>query len=112
MTDANLCLGRIIPKYFPKIFGPKKDEPLDKDSTITAFNKLTQEINEFVQSSESYDKKLLTIEEVAMGFIRVANEAMCRPIRAITQGKGHDTSNHILACFGGAGMLNVLNYIL
>ncbi|CAG2174014.1 unnamed protein product, partial [Oppiella nova] len=103
VTDANLCLGRIIPKYFPKIFGPKKDEPLDKDSTIAAFNKLTQEINEFVKSSESYDKKLLTIEEVAMGFIRVANEAMCRPIRAITQGKGHDTSNHILACFGGAG---------
>lgn len=25
------------------------------------------------------------MEEVAMGFIRVANEAMCRPIRALTQ---------------------------
>lgn len=24
-------------------------------------------------------------EEVAMGFLRVANEAMCRPIRALTQ---------------------------
>ncbi|CAG2102314.1 unnamed protein product [Medioppia subpectinata] len=103
VTDANLCLGRIIPKYFPKIFGPKKDQPLDKDSTINAFNTLTNEINEFVKFSESYDKKFLTVEEVAMGFIRVANEAMCRPIRAITQGKGYDTSNHILACFGGAG---------
>ena len=28
-------------------------------------------------------------EEIAMGFIRVANEAMCRPIRNLTQGKGY-----------------------
>lgn len=27
----------------------------------------------------------MTIEEVAMGFIKVANESMCRPIRALTQ---------------------------
>lgn len=38
-----------------------------------------------------------------MGFIRVANEAMCRPIRAITQARGYDTTKHALACFGGAG---------
>lgn len=45
----------------------------------------------------------LSLEEVAMGFIRVANEAMCRPIRALTQSRGYDTSRHALACFGGAG---------
>ncbi|CAG8509076.1 15482_t:CDS:2 [Funneliformis mosseae] len=28
---------------------------------------------------------------------------MCRPIRLLTEAKGYDTSNHILACFGGAG---------
>lgn len=38
-----------------------------------------------------------------MGFIRVANEAMCRPIRALTQSRGYDISKHALACFGGAG---------
>lgn len=38
-----------------------------------------------------------------MGFIRVANESMCRPIRALTQSRGFDTSKHVLACFGGAG---------
>ena len=27
----------------------------------------------------------MTVEEVAMGFTKVANEAMCRPIRALTQ---------------------------
>lgn len=45
----------------------------------------------------------MSLEEVAMGFIRVANEAMCRPIRALTQAKGYDTARHALACFGGAG---------
>ncbi|TKS87865.1 5-oxoprolinase [Collichthys lucidus] len=49
------------------------------------------------------DTSEMSVEEVAMGFIRVANEAMCRPIRALTQAKGHDTSQHVLACFGGAG---------
>jgi N-methylhydantoinase A/oxoprolinase/acetone carboxylase beta subunit len=45
----------------------------------------------------------MTPFEVALGFIRVANEAMCRPIRNLTQAKGHNTSRHVLACFGGAG---------
>ncbi len=38
-----------------------------------------------------------------MGFVRVANETMCRPIRALTQMKGYDVGRHTLACFGGAG---------
>lgn len=38
-----------------------------------------------------------------MGFIKVANETMCRPIRALTQMKGYDVAAHALACFGGAG---------
>ncbi len=38
-----------------------------------------------------------------MGFVRVANETMCRPIRALTQMKGYDVGQHTLACFGGAG---------
>lgn len=41
--------------------------------------------------------------QVAMGFIKVANETMCRPIRALTQMRGYDVSQHVLACFGGAG---------
>lgn len=45
----------------------------------------------------------MSVEEVAMGFVKVANENMCRPIRALTQAKGYDTSHHVLACFGGAG---------
>jgi 5-oxoprolinase (ATP-hydrolysing) len=32
-------------------------------------------------------KKTLSIEEIALGFIRVANESMSRPIRALTEVK-------------------------
>jgi len=101
ITDANLVLGRILPEHFPKIFGPDNNQPLNKQKTIDLFNKLTEEINRFLQSQN--DRVSMTVKEVAMGFIRVANEAMCRPIRAITQGKGYDTSVHMLSCFGGAG---------
>lgn len=44
-----------------------------------------------------------SIDEIALGFVQVANEAMCRPIRALTQMKGYDVEKHVLACFGGAG---------
>merc|ERR1719422_2785959 len=66
---------------------------------MAAFESLTKEINEFNKN----ENKVMSKEEVAMGYIAVANEAMCRPIRALTQGKGYDTSRHALACFGGAG---------
>lgn len=118
VTDANLRLGRLIPKYFPKIFGKHENEPLDSVATSKAFQELTRKVSSitkelwilllslivlfffFQQVNERFD---MTEEEVAMGFINVANEAMCRPIRALTQAKGHDTSRHVLACFGGAG---------
>ena len=44
-----------------------------------------------------------TVDEVAYGFIRVANEAMARPIRNLTTMKGYDVTKHVLSCFGGAG---------
>uniref|UniRef100_A0A0V0G356 Putative oxoprolinase n=1 Tax=Triatoma dimidiata TaxID=72491 RepID=A0A0V0G356_TRIDM len=101
ITDANLILGRILPEYFPKIFGPKENEPLDKEATQKAFRQLQNEINSFMTEQNIEETK--TIEEIAMGFIDVANESMCRPIRSVTQGKGLDTKEHVLACFGGAG---------
>ena len=103
ITDANLCLGRILPDYFPKIFGPKEDQPLDKVATMAAFDELTAEVNHFKGQDGQSGQPPMSREEVAMGYIAVANEAMCRPIRALTQGKGYDTARHALACFGGAG---------
>ncbi|CAI5715102.1 unnamed protein product [Hyaloperonospora brassicae] len=99
VTDANLVTGRILPEYFPKIFGPNEDEPLDVTGSKRAFESLTKEIN----ASAGANRAKYTVEEVASGFLRVANEAMCRPIRNLTQNKGYDISTHVLACFGGAG---------
>lgn len=47
--------------------------------------------------------KSYTLDEIVYGFIRVANEAMARPIRNLTTMKGFDVTAHALACFGGAG---------
>lgn len=47
VTDANLALGRLLPEYFPKIFGPNENAPLDQEATLSEFQKLTQDINRF-----------------------------------------------------------------
>lgn len=100
VTDANLVLGRLFPEFFPKIFGRSEKEALDVDATLKEFTKITSDIN---QHNAEANKVKLSVQEVAMGFVRVANEAMCRPIRALTQSRGFDTSKHALSCFGGAG---------
>jgi 5-oxoprolinase (ATP-hydrolysing) len=100
ITDANLYLGRILPEHFPKIFGPNEDQPLDDVATRKAFEDLSKEINQYLQNN---NLPTMTTDEIAYGFLTVANETMCRPIRHITEGKGYDASLHTLACFGGAG---------
>eukprot|EP00126_Sphaerothecum_destruens_P007440 Sdes_comp19850_c0_seq1m12083 len=101
ITDANVFLGRIQPAYFPKLFGPDENQPLDYEITRKAFETLTHEINQ--SEAARSKKKQFTPQEVALGFLQVANETMCRPIRELTQSKGFNPSDHILACFGGAG---------
>ncbi|SPO29546.1 related to 5-oxoprolinase [Ustilago trichophora] len=98
ITDANLVTGRLAVEMFPKIFGPNEDQGLDVDASQSSFEELTREIN-----AHSSSERKLSVDEVAQGFIRVANEIMCRPIRALTEARGYSASKHILASFGGAG---------
>lgn len=100
ITDANLLLGRIEPQLFPHIFGENADQPLDVEATRQAFAELTKTINATLQKRGEPE---MTVEEIAEGFVKVANEAMCRPIRQLTEAKGFDVRDHSLACFGGAG---------
>ncbi|XP_061341150.1 5-oxoprolinase 1 [Gastrolobium bilobum] len=102
ITDANLILGYIIPDYFPFIFGPNENQPLDVKSTREEFEKLARQINAYRKNQDPSTKDMM-VEEIALGFVDVANETMCRPIRQLTEMKGHETKNHALACFGGAG---------
>jgi 5-oxoprolinase (ATP-hydrolysing) len=100
LTDANLFLGRIIPRYFPAIFGENADMPLDREASEAGLRDICEEIN------ADFKKRALaplSVEEVAMGFIEVANESMMKPIRELAAAKGFDPSEHELVCFGGAG---------
>ncbi|KAF1845295.1 putative 5-oxoprolinase [Cucurbitaria berberidis CBS 394.84] len=96
VTDANLALGRLIPEHFPSVFGPNENEPLDRNIVLTKFEELTDLINRDTGRSLSWT-------EVASGYLKVANQAMCGPIRSLTEARGHDVSRHDLASFGGAG---------
>ena len=62
VTDANLILGRLIPDYFPKIFGPNENQPLDLEVTTQKFQEMSDEINKFVD-----DDKKMSLEEIAFG---------------------------------------------
>ncbi|MBN2809293.1 MAG: 5-oxoprolinase, partial [Deltaproteobacteria bacterium] len=75
VTDANLVLGRLQPEDFPCIFGPDENLPLDLEASRCAFTQLTQQINE---DYVSQGRSPMTLEEVAYGFIQVANEVMVR----------------------------------
>jgi len=90
VTDANVMLGKLIPDFFPKIFGPKQDLPLDADAVRTGFTKLSAEIGR-------------SCEEVADGFIKIAVENMANAIKKISVQRGYDVTRYALNCFGGAG---------
>lgn len=96
VTDANLYLGRLLPEFFPKIFGKNEDEGLDVEASKRVLQELADQVNKETS-------KNMSVDEVAYGFLTVANESMTRPIRSITEAKGHDSSKHRLATFGGAG---------
>ncbi|HEY2446565.1 MAG TPA: hydantoinase B/oxoprolinase family protein [Rhizomicrobium sp.] len=89
ITDANVLLGKLRKDRFPRIFGPRRDEPLDDDSVRAAFEKLA-------------DAASRTPENVADGFIRIAVENMANAIKRISVARGHDPRRYALACFGGA----------
>jgi 5-oxoprolinase (ATP-hydrolysing) len=96
ITDCNVILGKLRPEYFPKVFGPNGNAPLDIDGTINKFELLKQEI------SKATGKKQ-TVGAIAEGFIEIAVENMANAIKKISVERGHDVSTYTLCCFGGAG---------
>jgi len=96
VTDCNLILGRIVPGLFPAVFGPAGDEPLD----LAAARNVAADV---AASVERGTGRRLSVEEIAEGFLAIANENMAAAIRKISTARGHDVSRYTLACFGGAG---------
>ncbi|MFZ2067461.1 MAG: hydantoinase B/oxoprolinase family protein, partial [Xanthobacteraceae bacterium] len=92
VTDANVMVGKLIEDFFPKIFGPAQNQPLDAAAVRTAFAALAKEIGDGRSA-----------EEVADGFIRIAVENMANAIKKISVQRGYDVTRYALNCFGGAG---------
>ncbi len=87
VTDANVMLGKIQPRYFPKVFGRAGDELLDAEVVRTRFLELGQS---------------RPAEEIAEGFVRIAVGNMANAIKHISVQRGHDVTAYTLCCFGGA----------
>jgi len=92
VTDANVMVGKLIPDFFPRIFGPQQNEPLDADAVREAFAKLANDISDG-----------RTREQVADGFIKIAVDNMANAIKKISVQRGYDVTRYTLNCFGGAG---------
>ena len=96
VTDANLMLGRIQPDYFPRVFGPRGDEPLDAAATARGFAELAGQITAASGQPRSS-------AEVAAGFLEIAVANMANAIKKISIQRGYDVTRYALATFGGAG---------
>ena len=97
VTDANVMVGKLLPDFFPKIFGPAQDQPLDAAAVRHDFNNLAQKI------SMSPAGREMSAEQIADGFIKIAVENMANAIKKISIQRGYDVTRYALNCFGGAG---------
>jgi 5-oxoprolinase (ATP-hydrolysing) len=102
VTDANVMVGKIQPRYFPKVFGPHADEPLGDEIVVAKFRELTQRIAGSASRTGAKGAEL-TPEACAEGFIEIAVQQMANAIKKISVARGYDVTRYTLQCFGGAG---------
>ncbi len=96
ITDANLLTGRLPLSTLPETFGPERNSLPLISETRRGFESLLEEVNHTLKLS-------LTPEELALGFIEVANEKMASAIKEVSISEGVDIRDYSLICFGGAG---------
>ncbi len=92
VTDANVMTGKLIPDLFPKVFGPRCDQPLDGAIVREKFAALAREIGDGRSP-----------EAVADGFLAIAVAKMAEAIKTISVARGYDVTRYALNSFGGAG---------
>ncbi|MBC7600377.1 MAG: hydantoinase B/oxoprolinase family protein, partial [Polaromonas sp.] len=90
VTDANVMVGKVQPRYFPKVFGANADEPLSFEAVQAQFDVLAAQTGR-------------APEAVAEGFIHIAVQQMANAIKKISVARGYDVTRYTLQCFGGAG---------
>lgn len=90
VTDANVMVGKVQPKYFPKLFGAHANEALSFDAAKAQLDVLAEQTGR-------------SPEAVAEGFIDIAVQQMANAIKKISVARGYDVTRYTLQCFGGAG---------
>ncbi len=96
VTDCNVMLGRIQPEFFPSVFGPLGNLPLDGEVVREKFTALANDLHAATDNQRSP-------EQVAQGFLAIAVEKMATAIKKISVQRGYDITTYTLCCFGGAG---------
>jgi 5-oxoprolinase (ATP-hydrolysing) len=96
VTDCNVMLGRIQPDFFPRVFGPQQDQPLDREVVAARFAERAAEIERATGTPWSP-------VAVAEGFLTIAIDNMANAIKQISTQRGYDVTEYTLCCFGGAG---------
>ena len=96
VTDCNVMLGKLQPAYFPAVFGPAQDQPLDPAPVKVRFESLAGLI-----AAETGIQR--SVEDIASGFLKIAVANMANAIKKISVQRGYDLTDYTLQCFGGAG---------
>ncbi|MDB9971644.1 hydantoinase B/oxoprolinase family protein [Alphaproteobacteria bacterium] len=102
ITDCNLLLGYIQVNNFPKIFGELGNESLNRNASIKALKNIANKI-------QKLSKKNMSVYELALGSISIANESMANAIRNISIERGHDIEKHALVGYGAAAGQHICN---
>ncbi|HEY0315063.1 MAG TPA: hydantoinase B/oxoprolinase family protein, partial [Sphingomonas sp.] len=90
VTDCNVLLGKVQPDFFPAVFGPHGDQPLDAAVVRERFEAFAAQAGQ-------------PPRQVAEGLVAIAVASMAHAIKRISVARGHDVTRYTLACFGGAG---------
>ena len=96
VTDCNVMLGKLQPRFFPHVFGPDGDQPLDRAVVEAKFEALAAEIE-----AATGDRR--SPAQAAEGFLKIAVDAMASAIKKISVERGYDVTKYTMNCFGGAG---------
>ncbi|MDH5526053.1 MAG: hydantoinase B/oxoprolinase family protein [Nitrospirota bacterium] len=91
ITDINVALGRVLPDRFPF--------PLEQERVDQALREIADRVNADLPA----DAPPMTPEQVAGGFIHIADASMAQAIKEISVARGVDVRDYPLVVFGGAG---------
>ncbi len=96
VTDCNVMVGKLQPAFFPAVFGPQGNEPLDADVVSRKFAALADEVER--ATGVRHEPR-----EIASGFLAIAVDSVANAIKQISIARGYDVTTYTLVCFGGAG---------